>query len=456
MNRRKPIQTKTPKDYIVPVAWVLVLLVIIFSFVLWGGDKNPTDNTEQPVDVPSLNLMIPSTVEAYVIYPNDKKVQLTEISEIFEWERLYVTSWRLTITSPSINVNSNTELKFNKIWDYTLMAWDVFVKNTNKATYEMWFGDVVLAPGSVAALSQNTISSQVSILKWTWVMTLSSWEVLDINPGQKAVAYSTDSASTATNTVSEIEDYEYEDEWFAYNNAKSYTEEDTKTSEEDSQTNKDSLEANASKKLVSFDIEDESSIESEKALISGDILSNEVSKVTLNEVTADINMTNWTFSKEISLPLESNDLVYKIYDKDWILLQKGLYTIYNTNASKWTADKWTIASASDSLETYPIIKGFGFSTPNPANIDTTFYTIRWFVPAWVVDKIVVNDFTLKQFPSGWTTWRYHADETYDLLKKWSNIYKVEYYDKEWKIITTSLYIINNWAEELEKISDEAE
>lgn len=460
MSRRRPVQSKTLKDYIVPIVWVLVFFIVVINLIVSGWSENTTPENWSPVDKPSIELVVPWDVKAYVRYPNDKQVEMTETAEILQWERIYVKTGKINLTEPKINIDSNTEIKFNDTASYTLMSWNIFAQNSVKENYELMFADVVLSPNSVASFKQNAVSSQVSVLSWTAVVTLNSWLTADVVGWKQATVYSNntnDKDLDLSEVVKEIPDYELEDEWFVYNNAKSFLDSTSSLDEWESSESKLSLEANKDREFVMFEVEDETSVSSTSLLITWDVLANDVAKITLNGDAVNIDKANGTFSKEVPLNKSVNDIVYRVYDEEDILLQKDILTIYSSGK---TSGGTTTALGNSELETYSINKDFGFVTPNPANISGGFYTIKGFVPAWVVEYVKVNNYRLRKFASGDTTWRYHADEQYGLLKDGSNLYKVEYYDKDDKLLTTSLYIINKTEEQsttnTQKISDEAQ
>lgn len=460
MNRRRPVQTKSFKDYLIPVIGVVIFFAIVVNFIVRWGDE-PVVKPE--ISAPKLEVVVPADVEAYVFYKNDDKEKIEGSFSLNQGERIHVKNGNLSIDSKKLNLSANSEVAFSGDNKYTIMSWNVFASNAVPTEFEMVFANVVAWPSSVISLSQNAISSKISVLSWTASISLNSWDQYDVNAWEQSVILNSTSEIENLDTASLIKvipDYELEDDWLVLNNASSFitnssSDDDTEWENSD---NLQSLISNKGREFVLFDTEDESSVSSTKLLLVWDILSNEVDKILVSGIEAQIDRAEATFSVEINLTSKENDLVYKIYDEEDILLQKDILTIYSSTGS--SSSSTVSALENTTLETYPINQEFWFTTPNPASTTWGFYTIKGFVPANTVDHIIVNGYKLRQFSSWGTTWRYHADETYGLLKDGVNLYKVQYYDTEGKLITTSLYTINKTSvetpTEVKKMSDEAQ
>ena len=63
------------------------------------------------------------------------------------------------------------------------------------------------------------------------------------------------------------------------------------------------------------------------------------------------------------------------------------------------------------------------------------------VPARTVEKIVINDFQLQKFPKYGTYWYYFANEEFGNLKEGLNIYKIQYFGADNKIIFENTFTI---------------
>jgi len=463
MNRRRTVQTKSFKDYAIPLIGVVLFLAVAVSLVMNKSDDNETPNWDV-IEKPKMEVSVPEEVEAYVLYENWKKIPIEKNKDILEGERLFIQSWKLKVTSPSLHLDEKTDLLFEDSNSFTLMSWNLFDTEVEKTSYSMKFATAVLSPDSIVSLTQNSVSSKIAVFEWTASVTLNSWKTFDVEKWSQAIIYLDTSNSEEINQdeiVKEIQDYELKDEWYELNNAASYLQTSETVDDENSDwenINKESLVENAWKDFLIFEIEDETSVESDKILISWDVLSNEVYKITFNWEDGNFDRASGSFSKEVPLTSNMNDIVYRVYDVDGILLKKSVLTVYSSMTQTESDTSRPDILKDTTLETYSINDEFGFTTPNPVEITNWFYTIRGFVPKWVVNHIVVNNYRLREFKPGQTTWRYHADERLWLLKDWSNLYKVEYFDADNKLITNSLYIINKvWESTKVKLySDEAQ
>ena len=56
-------------------------------------------------------------------------------------------------------------------------------------------------------------------------------------------------------------------------------------------------------------------------------------------------------------------------------------------------------------------------------------------------SIVINWFQLQKFPAYWSYWSYFANKDFGNLKDWVNIYKIEYYGAENKLLYENNFTI---------------
>jgi hypothetical protein len=166
-----------------------------------------------------------------------------------------------------------------------------------------------------------------------------------------------------------------------------------------------------------------------------------VKKVSLNE--RDISITgSGTFE---SLPLviasENIDVVYKAFDSQNNLLERGVITLYSSSKT---------GNATDKLipKTFPVSdKDFRFVSPweNPYKTTKNAVTVSWSVPKWAVKFITVNNFRLQKFVPYSTTWYYYANTTYSTMKEGFNLYEIRFYGSDDSLLSTQLFtIIKEW------------
>lgn len=105
------------------------------------------------------------------------------------------------------------------------------------------------------------------------------------------------------------------------------------------------------------------------------------------------------------------------------------YNDFNADATRW----WIFLV---SRHAFDYSKDFQVLVPsvNPYETYDDLVTIEWIVPEWVVDKILVNNYQLKEFNSWDTSWKYHANYNNGNLKDWKNVYRVEFYNNDNRIL----------------------
>ena len=187
-------------------------------------------------------------------------------------------------------------------------------------------------------------------------------------------------------------------------------------------------------KLLTFsNLLDESNVSSNPISVSWAYDTEEVAKIEVNWKIATLNPETWTFKVEwVSVPNKSNDLVFKVFNKDEELKEKFVYTVYYEAWASWTNwwNSWN--DSTFKVNTFEVDGSkFAFTSPTRESTYTTFedfVTIRGYVSATWIDKVSVNDFVLKSFD--WKNWRYHARTDYGNLANWTNVYEIKYFSWE--------------------------
>jgi hypothetical protein len=177
------------------------------------------------------------------------------------------------------------------------------------------------------------------------------------------------------------------------------------------------------------------------------ILDTIVYKVEIDWQTAKINSEDKTFSlKWLKLKSKVNNIVYRIFDDSNKLIDKWVLTLYNTS---WTSSTTTVNENNSPwyawVENYSLSNSPSYKIISPAkNPYTTtenLVKIEWTVPWSTVKKIVINDFQLQKFTPYSTYWSYFANSDFGNLKEWLNIYKIQYYSWDDKLINESTFSI---------------
>lgn len=429
---------KSFKDYMVPIIWVLLISIIIINVIT--SDKN------EKIDIPNndiwnINVSLNTWSSASVVFDWwDKEDILTDIV-LSKSEKLLVKSWSLNISLPlwiwSIVLDELWEFKYTNEWRYSLLLWNLWLDSSSNLSLDSKYLTVEAWAWSIISLEQNEIVSSVYVISWNvivknlaWISTsVSSWKKISILRTQW-----TDENLDLSTLVQEIPDYFKEDNWYKTNNWDLYLSEDIISVESTGSsiltTNIDYIEFN--------DLEDEDEFQTNTINVEWKILDDNISKIVFWWIEADIYSESNTFIiKNFELKNKENDIVYKVYNEYDDVIKKEILTLYTT--------KWSTEVISDlSVENYSLDSSiFKFTSPksNPYTTTEELVRIDWTVPVWKVESITVNWYKLKKFPSYWANWYYFANVWYGNLKEWLNLYKINYFDKDWKIIFTNTFTI---------------
>ena len=450
-RRRKQSIPKPLKDYGVAIIAWLLFLIIIYSFFSSPNKKEnvqPQELTKQKV-VDSIILNFDSDkTKAVIEYPNWDKKDAVNNSELYKWEKLLVKDWSVNF---SLNWNDFSLdklwiLKYKKDWNLFLESSNLWVKANNDITVYEKFAEVNIKKWSVVNLTQNEVESLVYVLKWKVEVSNLAWASTILSKGQKIwimAMQSNDKDADLTSLKWDFDDYFKMSDWYVKNNWDFYLKMNDDSEDKENKEKTDSWVVNSNvvdnntNSYISFDnLNDESYVNSSKIDITWKILNDNVWKILLWNIEAKINNKNFTF-KNIILDNKTNDLVFKIFDKDSNLLKKFVYTVYNNS---WNKNK---TNSAFKVTNFPVdASKFKFTSPSTTWTYVTyskFVTIRWMVPKWLVEKVTVDSYPLKSF--NWVTWRYHASTDYNNLKVWTNQYEIKYYDKNGKLIFKNYFTI---------------
>lgn len=447
MNRRRNVNvTKTLKDYMVPIIWVLLVILLIFSVFNWGDEWDTNNQTQTENQVP-LNVELDSEfTEAYVIYAGGDKKQIEDSFSLYKWETIQVKEWSVMINFVSVGdfvLNKLWELKYNDDWILILDSWELWINSSTKLNMNMKYASISLWEKSHLSLAQNEVWSTIFLLSWTAEVRNLVWESTVLTPGQKITISNSDANNEEIDLAilkEDLDDYFKKTDWYIKNNWDYYL--STSNTNEDIQTENvnTNISSNNNNLIVFDNLEDESFVSSSSIEITWKYFDDNITKIILNWVEANINSEEKIFSFEsVDTELFENDLVFKIFDDSNDLLQKFIYVVYYKS---WTDSASTWSSAF-SVKTYEVDwSQFTFTSPSTTWTYTTtewFITIRWNVLAEWIANVSVNGYTLSSFNG--STWRYHADMDYNNLKDWTNVYDIKYYDASWKVVYNNTFTI---------------
>jgi len=438
----------TIKDYIVPIIWGVILIILLYSF-LSGWDTVPQNTSENENQTPTTISLENVDTEAFIVYPSDEKVKIQEWSVLYKGEKVIVKEWSVRLASPTgtqIHLNKIAELAYKEDGDYSLYASDVWFTLTADTSISMSYANIDAPSGSIIALTQNEASSTIYVLSGSAkVSNLAGLNTLLIS-GQKisvtqanAMNKDMDLANEKTN----IDSYFKWSDWFIENKGHLILEQESLNtpSTESSSWSQSTWDTGA---FISFDtLRDEMSVTSSSIDITWKILSSEIGSITINNTQATISQANKTFTLAgLSLRNSVNDIVIKIYNTDKDILQKKVYTVYSSSQNTST-NTTPVNTSFQWVTTYEVdATKFGFTEPSDTGKFSTSadeITIRGFTTAEWISKVQVNGFPLASFNG--STWRYHAFKRFETLEEGTNQYKVDYFGEDGSIVYSDYYTI---------------
>ncbi len=451
-NRNRNTFQNTFKDYLVPIVWWALLLLLLFS--LFNGDESDTSTTNSsnenriPVDISFIDI----DTEAHIVYPWEVKEKITDSASLYKWERIIVKEGALDLSFDSgtqISLNKTAELKYNEdgsFWLYSSDAWVSLWENTN---ITMKYANVSAPAGTVMSLAQNEASSTIYLLSWSAKVSNSVWVSTSLTKWQKISILKQNASNSDIDLASEkwnIGSYFKGSDWFIDNK---WFEILNKQDQVESGTGNTAESIWSSGIYLSFDnLRDEMSVSSNTLDISWKILSENVWTISINNRQASISGDKKIFSFS-ALPLWNsvNDVVIKIYDTDKNILEKKVITVYNSGWSSSNISsnvvQTTSSTNSQGITTFWVDgTDFGFTSPSVTGKFATTgseITIRWVTTAEGISKVEVNGFKLASFNG--STWRYHAFERFETLEEGTNQYKVNYFWEDGKLVYTDYYTI---------------
>ncbi len=450
-NRRSNNKViKNFKDYLAPIVIVVIILIFVLNYIFsWSEQKINTNTNSNPINL----TLSSSDDEGYIVYSWWNKTKIEWSLQLYKSEKVQVANWSANLK------NNNSELVLNKLWElsynddesWTLYSSDLWVKTASWISLEMRYAKVNSTNASVFSASQNEVASTIYVVSWNVEVRNLAWKSTTLQSGEKIVIMrnsASDENSDLSLSKEQIDDYTKKDDWFLKNNWAGYLSANNTSSWSLSSSwvtlsNTWSFSYN---NYISFsNLYDETEVSSDSINVEWTILDDNVYKVEINWQNADIDTTNKTFKlKNLKISSRVNDLVYKVYDDSSRMLYKWIITVYYSKGSASTTT-WTNSSTLAQVENYPITNSplYQIISPkqNPYTTSDDNVRIEWNVPAKTIEKIVINDFQLQKFPAYWTYWYYFANSEFWNLKPWINIYKIQYFWAEGKLVYENIFTI---------------
>lgn len=438
----------TLKDYSIPLVWLGLILILIFSFFWWWDDTNPQDNENRVwIDITYNG----ADSEVDIEYSWWDKVKADSETKLYKWEKIIVTEWSVSLDFTSnwtFTLNKYWELKYNDEGSFNLDAWDLWWNIKDNSIIKMKYANLDILGWTVLSLTQNEVESNVYVLKWVVEISNIWWQSTVLWNWDKISITRNDAASEDVDLSllkEEIDESFKTDDWFIKNNWEFYLTENVNDNDFTSTWETIDLNNNLSKNgLISLDdYRDEMTVDKSSINISWKYYDISIAKITVNWQLANLDTKDSTFLiSSVWLDKKTNDLVIKVYDDANDILWKYVYTIYynwwiDTTSNNNTTTWWfkVINYKADAAD-------FKFTQPSTTWNFTTydsFVTIRWSVSSKDISYITVNDYRLSSF--NWNTWRYHASTDNNNLIDWTNIYQVKYYSEWGELIYSNTFTI---------------
>ena len=467
MRRRGSVQ-KEIRDYIVPIVWLLLIIILIFS--VFSGDDESSNQLDLENKVWIELSLNSSNTESFIEYPWDYKKQIEWDISLYKWEKVIVKNGTVSLSMLwlwDFRLNKLWEFKYLENGDFSLYSSDLWINSVSWINVNMSYASVKVWDNTHISFSQNEMGSTVYLINWFVEVTNLVWESTVLASGQKITVSRLDASSEDIDLSLQkenIDDYYKQSDWFILNNWSRYLNLSDDDSEESSTWTTISSVWFTDRLINLTNLSDEANVSSDTIVISWNFEDEEITKITLNWDSAAFNSELKTFKFEnVSVANRENDLVFKVYDDANDLLSKFIYTVYfdgATSASNTTSKfKVQTFDVDGSQFTFTTIKDWVSKQLNWKTTYTTYWdflTIYWNVTAKWIDSVSIDWYTLKSF--NWSSWRYHPSIINNNLNIWTNVYEIKYYDENWKVLYTNHFTIIKKAAEIkteETYSNEA-
>ncbi len=422
---------------------ILAIFGVAAFFFFSGNDKeNSQDNS--PANRGIITVQALSGAEGYLYTKDWEKTLIEENVTFGNTEKIRVEKWDVKVsqdgnilffdknTEASFGTAGLTNLRFDngQIWaDYQNTSGKIEMRNFKVST----------ETGSTFLIEQNQISSRIYILAGRATIDVAG-KTIELFPGKKFSILNSEKNLATLNPNEKIEEFDdivKQNEFFVRQWGLALLEQIISNSGSNNllsgSTNTGNLMASGDIISIKDDVhvqisypEDESTVTETNFSIEGKVSGSKVAKVTINDKQASINKDEGTFTyKDFKVTNEITNIVYKAFDTEWILLQKGAITIYAKKEKlEATVEKPTVTA-------YPINdKNFRIIAPteNPYKTTEDVVKIQGTVNAGAVKYITINNYRLTSFKAWGTAWHYFANKDFGTLKDDSiNTYEIKYF-----------------------------
>lgn len=441
-------RTKNTKSWIWWAATVGVLVLILIVRAISSGSTDDSSTPSllvTPLDESTVYISMNSSSKARIsgtekLYATDKSVSVQ-----VGWARAENSDLSIDLDKTTELTYKNSSLSGNIL---SLQKWRAWIKTLDKATkIDLKYMSITTLRDTVILVEQNNLSSTAYMIAGSASIdtkigsyVLSAWNRIMIagsdisNPG------------TALSSLSwPIDDSITEHPLFLRNGGKDILKTSIQLSTTNSWTNEvpwsswATILSSGTKFIELTDPIDGSLIKNSTFAVMWNTLSPDVKRVTVNETPATLSPVNQTFVlQNIPLSAEVLNLVYKAYGDNDRLLERWVITVF---WAKWAINEggWRLLPENfpASNKDFPIT----FPTDNPYKTTESLVRVEWTVPKDTISYVMINDYRLQKFPSGWTKWYYFANTATETMKEWINLYNIKFYGKDNSLVYTQVFTI---------------
>lgn len=448
-NRRKNNIWDTLRDYLVPIIWWILLLLLFWSF-LSGEDTGPNSDVANENRIPANINFETNETEAYIVYPWDTTEATSDNWSLYKWESIIVKEWSVRLsptTWTDIHINKIAELKYVDDDSYALYSSDAWIETEEDLSISMRYASVDMNAWSTISLTQNEAVSSVYVLWGSVKVWNLGGSTTSLSKGQKISIARQDAAKKAgdfdiSSEKTDIDSYFKSSDWFIENEWYIALQQENAADEDDNTSASWSLIVwdNSGRYLSFQNLRDEMSTDEATITVTWQTLTPNVGAFSIAGKSASIRDDGNFSVEEISLGNGINDLIVKVYDTDQNILEKKVYTVYSSAKLSTPSTGTTQNISNPNSQASSEIDGtdFGFTAPSVTGKYSTNFgevTIRGITTAEGITKVEVDGFELASFNG--STWRYHAFTRFWNLKDGTNQYKVDYY--KWDTVVYSDY-----------------
>ncbi len=470
MRNRRNNNIKELKDYIVPIVTFLLIFTLIYFAIFWGGDDEKTIDTWSEVvsdwkESTTLYFEWEDT-EAVILDVNEKKTKIVNGMAFQQGHVLKVSEGYVSIKVPNVanlSLYKNWKLGYDKWWKLSLDSSSLWIKSEDNFDIDMRFAKVKIWKKSILNLEQNEAWSTIYLINGSVEIENLGGSRTFLSAGQKIKILNKDASKEDADLSllkEDIDDFFKVSDWYLQNNKEGENFTDTKSWEDSlsgalessSGTLLDDWTDTVTKKikgvttshLLSFDsLLDEGFVNTAATNISGVYTNEAVHSITIQGKAASINRETKTFNVVwVDTSRKSNDIAIKVYNEEWDIMAKYLYTLNYAKWGEWDSQK-TNRFAKINTSSYPVNNSdFLIAIPTVKNGKTlssenTFYGT---VKNPDVAAVLINGYKLSTYNG--KTFRYHAYKRFKTLWEWINNYEIKYIWRDGKVILKKYITIN--------------